>query len=129
MPIVRHDSLPEETFPGGASYRTIVGDEAGSTPIRVGVQTSPPGYSTGIHAHPYMEVVTVLEGEGEAWIDGEGEAKPLRPGTTLILPPDTRHSFTNTGSTPLRTYGVHTSPTRIVRRDDAATETGRGQAR
>jgi quercetin dioxygenase-like cupin family protein len=117
MPIVRHDSLPEETFPGGASYRTVVGDEAGSTPIRVGVQTSPPGYSTGIHAHPYMEVVTVLEGEGVAWIEGEGDPAPIRPGDTLVLPANTRHSFTVTGDVALRTCGVHASPERIVARE------------
>lgn len=118
MPIIHLDDLPQETFPGGATYRTVVGDGAGSTPIRVGVQTSPPGYSTGVHAHPYLEVVTVLEGEGEAWIDGEGNPVPIRPGDALVLPPNTRHSFRVTGDTPLRTWGVHASPERIVARQN-----------
>ena len=117
MPIIHLDDAPEERFPGGATYRTIVGDEAGSTPIRVGVQTSPPGYSTGVHAHPYLEVVTVIEGEGEAWIEGEGGPVALRPGSTLVLPPGTRHSFRVTGAAPLRTWGVHASPDRVVARE------------
>jgi mannose-6-phosphate isomerase-like protein (cupin superfamily) len=117
MPIIRPEDVPEETFANGATYHTLVGDDAGSTPVRVGVQTSPPGYSTGVHQHPYMEIVTVLEGEGEAWIDGEGDPKPIGPGSTLILPADTAHSFTNTGSVPLRTYGVHASPERVVKRE------------
>jgi putative monooxygenase len=117
MPIIHLDDAPEEIFPGGARYRTIVGDAEGSTPIRVGVQTSPPGYSTGVHAHPYMEVITVLEGEGEAWIEGEGAPAPMRPGVTLVLPPNTRHSFRATGDAPLRTWGVHASPARIVARE------------
>ncbi len=50
----------------GATYQTIVGDDGGTTPIRLGLQVSPPGYTTGTHAHPYMEVVTVIEGKGEA---------------------------------------------------------------
>ncbi|MFP6698069.1 MAG: hypothetical protein VCF08_14380 [Alphaproteobacteria bacterium] len=50
----------------GATYQTIVGDDGGTTPIRLSLQVSPPGYTTGTHAHPYMEVVTVIEGKGEA---------------------------------------------------------------
>ena len=53
MPIVRLDDVPKQPFPSDATYQTIVGDDEGSTPIRVGVQVSPPGYSTGTHSHPY----------------------------------------------------------------------------
>ena len=70
MPIVKLKEVPKLQFPNGATYQTIVGDEAGSTPVRVGVQVSPPGYSTGTHSHPYMEIVSIIEGEGEAWMDG-----------------------------------------------------------
>lgn len=114
MPIIRLDDVPKEPFPGGATYQTIVGDESGSTPVRVGLQISPPGYSTGIHSHPYMEIVTVIEGEGEAWIEGQGDAVAIDPGTTLVLPSGVKHGFRATGSGPLKTYGVHASPDRIV---------------
>jgi mannose-6-phosphate isomerase-like protein (cupin superfamily) len=122
MPIVHLDDVARQPFSHGATYQTIVGDDAGSTPVRVGVQVSPPGYSTGTHSHPYMEVVSVLEGEGVAWIEGEGEAVPIRAGDTLVLPPNVRHGFRVTGKVPLKTYGVHASPARIVARhpeDDA----------
>jgi quercetin dioxygenase-like cupin family protein len=46
------------------TYQTLVGDERGSTPVRVGIQTSAPGYKTLVHSHPYMEVLTVLKGQG-----------------------------------------------------------------
>ena len=52
MPIVKLDDVEKQTFPNGATYQTIVGDDEGSTPVRVGFQISPPGYSTGTHAHP-----------------------------------------------------------------------------
>ena len=68
MPIVDLKNISKQQFPNGATYQTIVGDEAGSTPVRVGVQISPPGYSTGTHSHPYMEIVSIIEGEGEAWM-------------------------------------------------------------
>ena len=49
MRIVRDSDVPVEDFPGGATYRTLVGDDAGSTPVRTGIQTSPPGYATADH--------------------------------------------------------------------------------
>jgi quercetin dioxygenase-like cupin family protein len=114
MPIVHLTEVPREAFKGGATYQTIVGDQEGSTPIRVGVQTSPPGYRTPLHSHPYMETVTVLEGEGEAWIEGSAGIVQLAAGTTLVFPPDVRHWFAATGSKPLVTLGVHASPHRVV---------------
>ena len=114
MPIVRISDVPHEAFKGGATYQTIVGDAQGSTPIRVGVQTSPPGYRTAVHSHPYMETVTVLEGEGEAWIEGSAEIVSLHPGTTLVFPPNTPHWFGAKGNSTLVTLGVHASPNRIV---------------
>ena len=114
MPIIRLEDVPEEAFAGGATYQTIVGDDAGSTPVRVGVQVSPPGYSTGTHSHPYMEVVSVIEGTGEAWIEGEGGVVDIGPGTTLVLPAGVRHGFRVTGAGPMRTHGVHASPHRLI---------------
>lgn len=118
MPIIELDNVPKQPFPGGATYQTLVGDDAGSTPVRVGVQISPPGYSTGTHSHPYMEVVSVVEGEGEAWIEGQDDVIAIGPGSTLVLPANVRHGFRVTGSRALKTYGVHASPDRIVHRDD-----------
>ena len=114
MPILHLDNIRIQAFSSGATYQTIVGDDEGSTPIRIGFQVSPPGYSTGTHSHPYMEVVSILEGEGEAWIEGQNEHIVIGPGASLVLPPNTPHGFKVTGDTPLKTYGIHASPHRIV---------------
>ena len=116
MPIIRLEDVPKEPLPSGATYQTIVGDDAGSTPVRVGVQVSPPGYSTGTHSHPYMEVVSVIEGVGEAWIEGHEGVVTIGPGTTLVLPPGVEHGFRVTGTSLMKTYGVHASPQRVVDR-------------
>ena len=113
MPVVVHDDVPFEPFPGGATYQTLVGDAQGSTPLRIGIQTSSPGYRTPLHSHPYMETLTILEGEGEAWMEG-CDPFPVKPGMTLVFPARTRHWFRATGTRPLKTYGVHASPHRIV---------------
>ncbi len=114
MPIVYHQDVPLEPFRGGATYQTLVGDAEGSTPVRIGIQVSPPGYATPTHSHPYMEILTILEGTGEAWMEGQDEVVPLAPGMTLVLPANLRHGFRATGEQPLKTYGVHASPHRIV---------------
>ncbi|MDP6567565.1 MAG: cupin domain-containing protein [Alphaproteobacteria bacterium] len=114
MPVVLLKDVPKQPFAGGATYQTIVGDDDGSTPVRCGVQISPPGYATGVHSHPYLEVVSVLEGVGEAWMEGMDGFAPVGPGTTLVLTPGLKHCFRATGPGDLKTYGVHASPDRIV---------------
>lgn len=114
MPVIQHDQVSHEPFRGGATYQTLVGKDDGSTPVRIGIQTSPPGYRTPLHSHPYMEVITVLEGAGEAWIEGSDQRVALSPGVTLVLPANVRHWFAATGEAPLKTYGVHASSKRIV---------------
>ena len=126
MPIIHIKDVAIEEFETGRTYQTLVGDDAGSTPVRIGIQTSPPGYSTGTHSHPYVEIITVLEGTGEAWIAGEGDAIPIPipipigPGSTIVAPPNTAHGFRNTGQIPMRSYGIHVSPKRITHRDGSA---------
>jgi mannose-6-phosphate isomerase-like protein (cupin superfamily) len=120
MPIIKLEDAHRDDFDSGRVYQTLVGDDAGSTPVRVGIQTSPPGYSTGTHKHPYMEVITVIEGVGEAWVGSEDDLTPIGPGSTIVAPADTAHGFRNTGQTPMRSFGVHASPTRITFRDDPA---------
>jgi mannose-6-phosphate isomerase-like protein (cupin superfamily) len=114
--IIKLDDVSKQSFPNGATYQTIVGDDEGSTPVRIGVQVSPPGYSTGTHSHPYMEVVSVLEGTGVAWMEGVEGTVEIGPGTTLAMPPNVKHGFRATGKIPLKTYGVHASAERIVHR-------------
>ena len=114
MPLIVHDAVPVEAFPRGSVYQTVVGDDAGSTPVRVGIQTSPPGYTTAVHSHPYMEIITVLAGVGEAWHAGSDEIHRLEPGVTLVIPPGQRHWLRATGDRPFKTYGVHVSSQRIV---------------
>ena len=114
MPLVLHAGVTHEFFPGGATYQTLVGDERGSTPLRLGLQTAPPGYRTRLHSHPYLEVLTVVSGEAEAWSEEHDAPVRLATGTTLILPANTKHWFRVIGDEPLKIYGIHASPLRIV---------------
>src|SRR5260370_35947060 len=85
--VIREEERPVVDFPGGATYRTLIGDDNGADiPIRIGIQTSQPGYATRLHSHPYVEVLTVVSGEGEAWLDGAEGTIAMAPGVTISIP-------------------------------------------
>lgn len=113
--VIRIEDRQVVDFGGGATYRSIIGDDNGEgLPIRTGVQVSPPGYQTRIHSHPYVETLTVLEGRGEVWLDGEDKKVALEPGVTVTIPAGRKHGFRAVGDKPLVTLGIHMHGKRIV---------------
>jgi mannose-6-phosphate isomerase-like protein (cupin superfamily) len=122
--VVRLDETERVSFGPLSHYQLIIGDDAGTTPVRTGIQTAEPGYEAQVHQHPYVEILHILDGAAEAWIDGrEDEAVTLRKGDTIAIPPDTPHAFRVAGSETLRLLGTHVSPRRIAQyRDGGATD-------
>jgi len=60
--------------------------EPGAALLIVGVADS--------NDHPYMEILHILDGTAEAWIDGRDESKVrLEKGDTIALPANVPHSF------------------------------------
>jgi len=114
-------------FGPNAIYQPIIGDDVGTTPVRTGIQTSQPGYIAPVHSHPYMEVLHILDGVAEAWIDGQGDSRvTLRKGDTIAIPPGVPHSFRVVGDEVLRLLGTHVSPKRIVDYKDGLKSDARG---
>jgi quercetin dioxygenase-like cupin family protein len=125
--VVRLDETERVSFGPLSHYQPIIGDDQGSTPVRTGIQTAQPGYVAPVHAHPYLEILHILDGAAEAWFDGqEDRAVLLRKGDTIALPPDIPHAFRVVGNETLRLLGTHTSPTRIVRYKDGGPSDARG---
>ncbi len=123
--IVRLAETETVPFAPDSFYNPILlGEEAGF-PIRVGIQTAEPGYEPGPHAHPYVEILHILEGSAEVWLEGEeAERTRLDAGDTVALPAHRRHNFAAVGDKPMRLMGIHLSPKRIVEYRD-----GRSDAR
>jgi quercetin dioxygenase-like cupin family protein len=114
-------------FGPDAVYQLIIGDDEGTTPVRTGIQTSQPGYIAPVHSHPYMEILHILDGTAEAWIDGEDDSKvTLEKGDTIALPPNVPHSFRVVGDQVLRLLGTHVSPKRIATYKDGRVTDARG---
>jgi mannose-6-phosphate isomerase-like protein (cupin superfamily) len=127
MKVIRLADTDAVKFGPDAVYQLILGDDAGTTPIRTGIQTSQPGYVAPVHSHPYMEVLHILDGVAEAWMDGrENEKVRLEKGDTIALPPNVPHSFRVVGDQPLRLLGTHASPKRIVNYKDGRATDSRG---
>jgi quercetin dioxygenase-like cupin family protein len=125
--VVRLEETETVSFGPLSHYQPIIGDAQGTTPLRTGIQTAQPGYVAPVHSHPYLEVLHILDGEAEAWIDGqEDRAVRLCRGDTIALPPDTPHAFRVVGDQTLRLLGTHASPKRIVSYEDGAASDERG---
>ena len=125
--VIRLDDTERVSFGPLSHYQPIVGDDAGSTPVRTGIQTAQPGYAAPVHSHLYIEILHILDGAAEAWIDGRPEsAVVLRRGDTIAVPPETPHAFRVVGDQELRLLGTHVSPKRIVHYQDGAASDPRG---
>jgi len=127
LKVVRLDETSTVKFGPDAIYQPIIGDDEGTTPVRTGIQTSQPGYVAPVHSHPYMEILHLLDGVAEAWVDGREEQKvTLRKGDTIAIPPEVPHSFRVVGDEVLRLLGTHASPTRIVNYKDGGASDAQG---
>ena len=127
LKVVRLDETSTVKFGPDAIYQPIIGDDEGTTPVRTGIQTSQPGYVAPVHSHPYVEILHILDGVAEAWVDGREEQKvTLRKGDTIAIPPEVPHSFRVVGDEVLRLLGTHASPTRIVNYKDGGASDAHG---
>lgn len=126
--VVRLQDVEIVTFGPDSFYQPIIGDDEGTTPIRTGIQTAEPGYAAPVHSHPYLEVLHILDGVAEAWVEGQEDRKvTLRRGDTIALPPNVPHAFRVVGDQTLRLLGTHASPRRIVQyRDPSLRSDARG---
>jgi mannose-6-phosphate isomerase-like protein (cupin superfamily) len=75
------------------------------------VMTLKPGQATGTEAeaHKGGEQVLLLV-SGELIADISGELRNLNPGDVVLIPPNVRHKFMNTGTGPAVTFNVYSPP-------------------
>lgn len=101
------------TFSPLSYYNPLI--DHGMAPIFTGIQTCEPGYVVGVHWHPYVECLLVLDGEAYAWLDGkEDEGVYGKAGDIFELPAMQPHGFKTVGDKTLRVLGIHCSPVRVV---------------
>ena len=109
-------SPPDEWRPG-VMTRMRVSAVAGSTQLCIFEQWCDPGCGAPTHLHAVEEVLTVLEGQAEAWLGDE--RSPMTAGQSLIVPAGIKHGFRNTGTTTLHVQAILAAPIFEAAFDDA----------
>ena len=91
----------KELDAGGELHLPLLTEDNASR-MRSGMVTLGPGSSCGRHStEDYEELLIILEGRGEAEMEGYG-ALALEAGQVVYIPPRTQHNVHNRGDGPLR---------------------------
>ncbi len=73
------------------------------------VMSLKPGEDIGEETHDGIDqVLTFVAGAGEAVI--EGESRPVKTGSIVVVPAGTLHNFINKGGEPMKLYTVYAPP-------------------
>src|SRR5712671_4814790 len=99
MRIVDHERQSREEWRAGVMTRMRVSALTGAVQLCVFEQWCAPGRGAPTHLHAVEEVLTVLEGQAEFWIDDERAA--VAAGQSVVVPAGRRHGFHNTGRSTL----------------------------
>jgi quercetin dioxygenase-like cupin family protein len=108
MKIVVHGDQPREAWRTGVETRMHVSASNSARQLCIFEQWMAPEAGTPTHTHPVEEVLTVIAGEADMWIDEEHAV--LMSGQSLIVPAHRRHGFKNIGSDVLHIHAVLASP-------------------
>jgi quercetin dioxygenase-like cupin family protein len=101
------DTAPEQ-WREGVETRMLVSAGNGSAQLCMFEQWVAPGNGAPTHCHPVEEILTVIAGEAEAWM--EDARVTLAAGQSLIVPAGRQHGFRNSGIETLHIHAVLASP-------------------
>ena len=107
--IVSQANTPAAELPGRklqwiADCRTM-----GSEQLSIAIMTCPArSVVRPMHSHTDVEeIILILAGEGEAWVDGE--TGRFKKGDAVLFPANSRHQVRNTGESDLITASIFAS--------------------
>jgi quercetin dioxygenase-like cupin family protein len=99
---------PIEEWRAGVKTRMLVSAQIGARQLCLFEQWIAPGNGAPTHSHPVEEVLTVLSGEAEMWLDQEKMI--AKTGQSVIVPAGRAHGFRNSGTETLHLHAVLASP-------------------
>ena len=106
--VLDHNTQPKEEWREGVMTRMCVSALTGSAQLTIFEQWCVPGLGAPTHLHAVEEVLTVLGGQAEVWLDDEHAG--LKTGQSLIIPAGRRHGFKNIGTDTLHMRSVLAAP-------------------
>ena len=108
MHVLDHERQPREEWRAGVTTRMRVSAVTGAVQLCLFEQWCAPGRGAPTHQHAVEEVLTVLAGEAEFWL--EDQRTPLSAGQSVIVPAGRKHGFRNTGSSTLHVQATLAAP-------------------
>jgi mannose-6-phosphate isomerase-like protein (cupin superfamily) len=111
MNVVRAKDMPTASWRPGKFGRLHAAASVGATAaLCINESWNEPGIGAPTHHHPdgCEEIIMVLDGTADVWVDGVHET--LEAGDLVILAPFTRHGFSNVGEGTLHVLAVFSTP-------------------
>lgn len=108
MHIIDHAQGVPEQWRAGVLTRLRVAAAAGSTQLCIFEQWCAPGAGAPTHHHAVEEVLTVLAGRAEVWVDDQRVT--LTADQSLIVPAGRAHGFRNSGEATLHLLATLAAP-------------------
>ncbi len=84
----------------GASIRVLIDENDGAPVYKLRMIEIAPGGNSPDHSHPYEHENFIVEGKGQVMM--EGEWHDLKPGDVVLVPPNMRHQYKNSGDAPFK---------------------------
>lgn len=117
MTIIDHVSQPKDEWRPGVLTRMVTSASIGASQLCVFEQWCDPGLGAPAHLHAVEEVLTVLEGEAEVFV--EAERRQVTVGQSVVIAAGLKHGFRNSGAGTLRVQAILASPVFEAAYDDA----------
>lgn len=108
MDAIDHAAQPIDEWRAGVRTRMLVSALTGAEGLCVFEQFCDPGQGAPTHRHAVEEVLTVLDGTAEFWLDGERAG--LAAGRSVVVPAGRWHGFRNLGSAVLHVRAILAAP-------------------
>src|SRR5258705_3126081 len=109
MRIIDHERQSPEEWRAGVNTRMRVSAVNGAAQLCIFEQWCEPGGGAPTHLHAVEEVLTVLEGQAEIWIEDERNAASA--GQSVIVPAGRHHGRPETGRANLPVQLTLSAPT------------------
>ena len=109
--IVSESDIEPLKLPGRELQWIVTPETIGAERLSIAIMNCPAhSIVRPLHAHKGIEeVIFILQGEGEAWVDGD--LGRFKKGDAVLFPVGSKHQVRNTGDEPLITASIFSDTT------------------
>jgi quercetin dioxygenase-like cupin family protein len=115
--VIDPQSHAREEWRPGVRTRMRISALTGAAQLCIFEQWCDAGCGAPTHLHAVEEVLTILDGNAEVWV--ESETAVLQAGQSAVIPAGRKHGFRNVGSGSLHVQAVLAAPMFEAAFDDA----------